>query len=330
MKKIILVIILTIALLGIFTYNKYLIDDKENMLKEFNKLNLLDVNGNVNLSEIETEKEILSKEVTNLLKEENMTTETFDEDMNKLKETNDELMNNLTNLSNKVSKLNVNKDNLISEYTVLNNEYEELKRQREEELRRNTIIISNVPTINQYPNYPTGCESVALTILLKYYGVNVTPDNVIASLKKGDKPYKENDVQYGGNPNIEFVGSPYQSDSYGVYNNPIVEVAQTYKPGAIVRTGMAFEEIIDLVNHGRPVIAWTSMNLALPYISDSWIYKPTGEKINWKAQEHAVVVIGYNDENIIISDPLTGTVRYQSRKTFESRYNYYGRMAVYY
>ena len=93
---------------------------------------------------------------------------------------------------------------------------------------------------------------------------------------------------------------------------------------------MAFEEVLDLVKNNRPVLVWTSMNLALPYLSKSWIYKPTGETITWKAQEHAVVVAGYNDEFVVISDPLTGTLRYQSRSTFESRYNYYGGMAVYY
>ena len=330
MKKYIVIIILIIILGGIFTYNKHLIKEKESLLKELNELNLLDANGKPNLSAIKREKQTISDEVTNLLKEENMTIETFNEDITRLKENNDELMEKLTNLSTKVSKLNNSKDSLISEYTILNNEYESQQKQREAEIIKNTIMIDNVPMISQYPNYPTGCESVALTILLKYYGIDVTPDNIIANLKKGDKPYKENGIEYGGNPNLEFIGSPYQSDSYGVYNNPIVEVAQLYKPGAVVRTGMAFEEVLDLVKNKRPVIVWTSMHLALPYISDSWIYKPTGETINWKAQEHAVVVVGYNDENVIISDPLTGTIRYQTRSTFESRYNYYGKMAVYY
>ena len=93
---------------------------------------------------------------------------------------------------------------------------------------------------------------------------------------------------------------------------------------------MPFSEVLDLVKNGHPVIVWTSMNLAMPYISNSWVYKPTGEKINWKAQEHAVVIVGYNDNSVIISDPLRGQIRYQTRSTFESRYNYYGRLAVYY
>ena len=48
---------------------------------------------------------------------------------------------------------------------------------------------------------------------------------------------------------------------------------------------------------GKPVIVWTSMYLAVPYISSSWVYEATGEKIEWKANEHAVVIIGYTKLN---------------------------------
>ena len=330
MKNIVPIFILTFILGILFTYNKNIIKEKESLLKEFNDNHLLDARGNINLTEIEAQKEILSTEVSAILKEKDATLETFSEDIDKLKAGNDELVTELTNLSTQLTKLNIRKDSLISEYTVLNNQYQNALAEKEAELRRNTVMISNIPTINQYPNYPTGCESVALTILLNYYGIDVTPDNIIAALKKGDLPYQENGVRYGGNPSLEFIGSPYLSNSYGVYNNPLADVANIYKPGVITRSDMPFAEVLELVKENHPVIVWTSMNLALPYISDSWIYKPTSEKINWKAQEHAVVLIGYNDENVIISDPLIGSIRHQSRSVFESRYNYYGRLAVYY
>lgn len=72
------------------------------------------------------------------------------------------------------------------------------------------------------------------------------------------------------------------------------------------------------------------MYLAAPYISTSWIYEPTGETIYWKANEHAVVVIGYTPDKVIISDPIGGQVKYQSLSIFRERYNYYGKKALYY
>ena len=329
-KNIILPLILFAIFIVLINYNKSLLNEKETIMKEMDNKGLLDASGKVNLSEIESQKETIINEVNTILEEDNLTVNTFEEEMNTLKAENNKLTSDYEELSIKSNKLKDEKDTLIAQYTVLNNRYEEVLRIREEEIRRNTIMIEGVPTINQYPSYPTGCESVALTILLRYHGVNVSPADIISNLKKGDKPHVEEDIKYGGNPYIEFIGSPYDSDSFGVYNNPIAEVAEMYKQGVIVKSGLPFSEVLNLVKNGHPVIVWTSMNLAMPYISNSWTYKPTGEKISWKAQEHAVVVVGFNDNSVIISDPLRGQIRYQSRSTFESRYNYYGKMAVYY
>ena len=38
----------------------------------------------------------------------------------------------------------------------------------------------------------------------------------------------------------------------------------------------------------------------------------------------------YNDSQIIVSDPYTGTIRYFDKELFKSRYNYLGKRALYY
>ena len=325
-----LVFLSGLILAFLISYNKFLYNEKEQQLDLFNDSNVLDMNGNVNLSGVKKERDNLRDEVNTLFLDNGITFGDYEKDINKIREENEELVLIMQNLNKEINDLNSKKDTLVSQYTVLNNNYQLVLKEKEEEIRRNTVMINGVPTINQYPNYPTGCESIALTILLRYYGVNVSADTIISSLKKGDIPYYDNNVRYGGNPEIEFIGSPYSYDSYGVYNGPIADVANQFKAGATVRSGMPFDEVLNLVKNNVPVIVWTSMNLAVPYVTNSWIYKPTGETINWKSQEHAVVLIGYNNDNVIISDPLRGSIRYQSRSVFESRYNYYGKRAVYY
>lgn len=104
------------------------------------------------------------------------------------------------------NELNDKKNNLLEQRNNLRNTYNKLL---EEELRKTTYIIPNVPTINQYSlGYPTGCESAALTVLLRYWGLNINMSSVVSRLPKGKLPYYENDVRYGGNPYIEFVGTP--------------------------------------------------------------------------------------------------------------------------
>lgn len=191
-------------------------------------------------------------------------------------------------------------------------------------------LISEAVTYSQFPNYPTGCESVALYILLKYYDVEITPNDIINNLNKGVLPYYENGILYGGNPELEFIGNPYTSYSYGVYNKPLADVANLYKEGINSEIGMDFSKVLELIDQNRPVLVWNTIRLSAPYISTSWIYKPTGEVINWISGEHAVVVIGYNDYNIIVSDPYTGMIEYYDRTVFIDRYNYLGKRALYY
>lgn len=231
----------------------------------------------------------------------------------------------LVSLNNDLTK---NKEQLSKQRTTLKNTYNKLL---EEQIKKSTFIINGVPKINQYSlGYPTGCESAALTVLLKYWGVNVSMSSVVKALPKGDLPYYENGVKYGGNPYLEFVGTPSNYSSYGVYERPILQVAESFKSGVINGTGMKLNEVLKIVSQNRPVMVWVSMNMSVPYISTSWIYKPTGEKISWMSGEHALVIIGYNQTQVIVSDSLTGSVRYYDRGVFESRYNTYGKRAVYY
>lgn len=239
---------------------------------------------------------------------------TLDSDYNNLV-----LVNN--DLSNKLDGLSKQKVSLTNTYNKI----------MEEQTMKNTFIIDGVSKINQYSEgYPTGCESAALTILLRYYGLNINMSDVVERLPKGSLPYTENGIRYGGNPYVEFVGHPNSSSSYGVYEKPILSVAESFKSGVIDGRGMKLDDVLKIVSEGRPVIVWVSMNMAVPYISTSWTYKPTGEKISWMANEHALVIVGYNQNNIVVSDSLYGMIKYYNRNIFESRYNTYGKRAVYY
>ena len=239
-----------------------------------------------------------------------------------------ELNNNLEQSELNNEKLTERIASLKEQKKVLSEYYDKLV---EEERKKRSYMISNVKTINQYSiGFPTGCESTALTILLNYYGVNVSVADVVNLLPKGDLPHSENGIIYGGNPYLEFIGHPTDPYSYGVYDLPIEDVANHFKPGIINGTGMSLNQVLELVRQGRPVIVWNTMNLAVPYINQTWIYKPTGETIKWLTSLHALVVIGYTEGEVIVSDSLNGKVRYFNKSTFEGRYNAFGKRALYY
>ena len=328
------IIILTSQIITLNNNTIKLTKENQQIYKYFSENNLLDYSKKVNLSSTQLTKDELVTELEELFALEKFNIKEIENKIKAEEKNNKEITNEINNLSKSSQELESKVKNLQDQYNVLNKKYQsELAKYREEQIRISngtTYMINNFPTINQYPNYPTGCESVALTMLLKYHNVNVDAYGVIANLKKGSLPYTENNIYYGGNPELEFVGDPLRSDSYGVYEKPIAEVAAKYKGNVNIKNNFSFSEVLNLVKNNHPVMVWTSMGLSLPYISSSWIYKPTGEKIDWKAGEHAVIIIGYNNNQVIISDPMGGRIKYQSRSLFESRYNYFGKKAVYY
>lgn len=233
----------------------------------------------------------------------------------------------IENLQNTVNQLNQENQNIKDEIYIKEQELEEQKIQK---LEATTVKIENEITYSQFPEYPTGCESVALYILLKYNGVETTLDEIINRLKKGELPYKIESEMYGGNPELEFVGDPRDDYSYGVYNGPIAEVANTFKENINNNEGLELDEILNIVSEKRPVMVWTTIGNLPSRISAIWIHRSTGEKIYWKENEHAVVIIGYNDEQVIVSDPYTGRITRYNREKFRENYNYMGKRAVYY
>ncbi len=193
-----------------------------------------------------------------------------------------------------------------------------------------TYMINNFPTYNQYPNFPNGCESIALYNLLKYYKVNVSPYDIVNNLKKGDRPYLENNILYGGNPEIEFVGNPCANNGYGVYQKPIIEVANKFKSGIIDYTGHSLDQVLELVKNKIPVQVWVSIGVEDTKVSTTWIYKPTGEKIKWIRNLHSVVIVGFNSNYVYVSDSYTGNIEKYNRQQFNKIYNLFGNRAIYY
>ena len=193
-----------------------------------------------------------------------------------------------------------------------------------------TYKIDNFPTYYQYPDYPNGCECSALYNLLRFYKIEVSMSQLVNALKKGDGPHYEDGVYYGGNPELEFVGDPTDSHGYGVYQKPIIKIANKFKSGMIDYTGHSLDEVLEIVKKGIPVQIWASVNMQNTDICTNWIYKETGEKINWICKLHCVVVIGFNKSKVIVSDSYTGKIETYNRKQVEKIYNLYGKRAIYY
>lgn len=196
-------------------------------------------------------------------------------------------------------------------------------------------VLIDVQASSQFPELPRGCEVTSLSMLLSHAGVIVNKMELAEKVEKDLTPQsiKEGKIFYG-NPNDGFVGNMYdfKKPGFGVYHQPIAELAQKYLPGKIKDlTSTDFEELKIHLSDGRPVwvIINTSYNSLPENLFQTW-NTPTGEvKITYK--EHSVLITGYDSQFIYFNDPLTGEKNKKAPiKAFEEAWVQMGRQAITY
>lgn len=188
--------------------------------------------------------------------------------------------------------------------------------------------IQGIPSISQMPELPSGCEITALTMLLNWAGVNVDKQDIARLIPKGAVPVFSNNAYRGGNPENAFIGDPFSSGGLGVFHRPIALMLDRYLPGqSIDITGVEFENILKTIDSGRPVIVWATLDMAEPRIDISW-YDEKGESVAWLIPEHAYLLAGYSDTEVIVDDPSIGKRLYYPISEFKERWDAMGRQSV--
>ena len=186
--------------------------------------------------------------------------------------------------------------------------------------------ILNVKNIQQTPELQSGCEVTAATILLNFFGYDVTKTDLLSFLPNDDDFFETDGKQYGPNPWKTFAGSP-DTDHYGCYAPVIANTLNDYLlavDGSHVAynlTGLSADKLYKLVDAGLPVVVWVTIGMAEPSGGKSWYLTDTGESYQWIAKEHCMVLIGYTATQAVFSDPYDarGTVSYD-KSLFEKRY----------
>ena len=196
------------------------------------------------------------------------------------------------------------------------------------------IYVSN---IMQYPELPTGCESVALTTLLNHLGYKADKLTIARNYLPKLDFYWYDGILYGADFRTTFAGNPESENAYGCYAQCITTTANNYLNDngfggkAYNITGTDFDSLFyDYIDKDIPVLIWiTSSNLHETMLTSVWT-TPDGERVQWKAYEHCVVLTGYDLDNqlIYVSDPLVGNTSYDYSK-IKQRYIDMGQQAVY-
>lgn len=193
----------------------------------------------------------------------------------------------------------------------------------------------NVPYINQSEQWPTGCESVSTVMALQHLGIDIDVDTWITYLPKTEIGLCAGQL-VGGDPNIHFIGSPYDADAYGCYAPVIVNalnsVFKTYDVPwkAVDVTAMDTDVLLKkYIDRDMPVIYWATIDLKESYKGPVWRMYDSDLTFEWTSNEHCMLLVGYDDDYLIFNDPWNnhGVIDYE-RRLVEERHKEMFSMAV--
>ena len=144
--------------------------------------------------------------------------------------------------------------------------------------------------LSQYPDYPTGCESVTAVMALHHAGVFIGVEDFIANhLPCDDRFYEEDGLLYGPDPYAVFIGDPRTPHSFGCMA-PVIEQAVRScvgEEGRVVNTtGETLPTLCcNYVDNGVPVILWATMEMR-PVSSGRMWFLPDARQFTWPSGEH--------------------------------------------
>ncbi|PGS42757.1 hypothetical protein COC58_08795 [Bacillus cereus] len=192
------------------------------------------------------------------------------------------------------------------------------------------VILPNVPLIQQLPELDRGCEVTSLAMLLQYAGVSVDKMQLASEIKKVN--FLDDGVR--GNPNEGFVGNIYtfSESGYGVYHEPLFQLAKKYLPNkAVDLTGKSIEEMYKSVKSGQPVVMITNATFAPLDEGEFTIWETNSGDVSITYNEHCVVLVGYDKEFVYIRDPLSESLDVKvPRDSFEEAWMQMGSQAISY
>lgn len=155
---------------------------------------------------------------------------------------------------------------------------------------------AHVGTLMQNDLMMGGCELVSLGIVLESMDAPADLDAIVNDY-----------LDIDGSISTGYAGDPYWAGAG--FAPGIAAAANGYleSEGCELRaydlTGVSFDVLADYVDHGYPVLVWTTMGFEDPDFTG--LYEGEDE---WYSNEHCVVLYGFGEDVALVSDPLEGYV----------------------
>ena len=177
---------------------------------------------------------------------------------------------------------------------------------------------ARVNVLKQFPDYPGGCEVISLTSVLVAMGFDVETDEIIDDYLAMDDGEGDFVNKYSGTPRGLGSGYPPVIANAG---NAYLEAKESGWRFANA-TGSNFDELLALVDAGKPVLVWTTMSAAEPQMTGIVV-----DGYEWYSNEHCVVLYNHGSDYVKVMDPIDGLVE-RNTDDFARIYDLCGKMAV--
>lgn len=183
--------------------------------------------------------------------------------------------------------------------------------------------------------YPTGCEAVSATVLLHHYNIPIGISEFIDDYLPSEPFYYENGSLHGADPHEAFAGDPYDSSSLGCYAEVIEQsmnqIFHAYKKNltAHAYSGLTLREIEqDYLSLDIPVAVWVTIDMKESRKGTTYLFD-NGEEFTWISGEHCMVLMGFDEKNYYLLDPLQdGCMVCYEKELVEKRYEELGSQAL--
>lgn len=186
----------------------------------------------------------------------------------------------------------------------------------------------DVPLLNQMdePRLFNGCEVTSLAMLLQYWGIDVTKNELAKQIPRVP-------LQYGdgknGNPNMGFVGNMEDGPGLGVYHGPIFYLANTNVHEKLKVQNLSnypFSSLLEKVSQGLPVWVITTANFAPVPDLEKWSTPQGSIEITFKM--HSAVITGYDQKHIYLNDPYGTKNKKVDKEKFTASWEQMGSQAI--
>jgi uncharacterized protein YvpB len=156
------------------------------------------------------------------------------------------------------------------------------------------VVIDGVPTYLQ--SRALSCEAASVFIATSALGSPIPEDDTITATPLAANPHEGFRGSYDGTWG--------ETDDYGVYAEPLVPHLEQHGFVATVSYGADPSILQNAIDAGSPTLIW----IATRGDTGSYEEDENGNEFKLVPYEHVVVAFGYDDNDVLVSDPGSGAI----------------------